>query len=45
MHHFKAFDMTNLQYELRIPQKTIGEPQYTTAFGILFFVTDVMIVK
>ena len=33
--------MTNLQYELRIPQKTIGEPQYTTVTCLGFFDSDV----
>ena len=39
--HFKAFGMTNLQYEIRVPQKTIGQPQYTTALGMIFYGTDV----
>ena len=34
--------LTNLQYEIRVPQRTIGEPQYTTALGMIFYGTDVM---
>ena len=33
--------MTNLQYEIRVLQKALGEPQYTTALGMIFYGTDV----
>ena len=39
--HFKGFDMTDLQYKIRVPQKSIGEPQYTTGLGMIFYGTDV----
>ena len=39
--HFKAFDMKNLQYEIRVPKKSIEEPQYTTGLGMFFYGTDV----
>ena len=34
--------MTNLQYEIRVLQKALGEPQYTTALGMIFYGTDVL---
>ena len=39
--HFKGFDITSWQYEIRVPQKkSIGEPQYTTGLGMIFYGTD-----
>ena len=40
--HFKAFVVTNLQYEIRIHQKIYRKSQYTIALGMFFYGTDVM---